>query len=256
MSSASVVPFNQSVPLYHQIALALRSRVELGGLGANGGLATEYELCAEFGVSRSTVRQALGILKQDGLLQSRRGVGTRLVAHTPARRFSSSVGDPLHAGLGTTVRVIAIDRVDPPTEIRGFLKPDERGVMRLIRLHSLPDGPLSVVVTYLPTQYAAGITKSLRRSLHELLWQRHGLLQKRSVHRIGVARADTMVAPLLGTAIADPVLHVQSSAYLEDGRPIRWTDNYFREERFSYLAEIEWKKPTGARALRRPAANR
>jgi GntR family transcriptional regulator len=256
MSSAGAVPFNQSVPLYHQIALALRSRVGSGGIGANGDLATEHELCAEFGVSRSTVRQALGMLKQDGLLQSRRGVGTRLVAHTPAQRFSSSVGDPLHAGLGTVVRVVAIDHVEPTAEIRAFLKPDDRGVVRLIRLHMLDDGPLSVVVTYLPTQYAAGITKTLRRSLHELLWQRHGLLQKRSVHRIGVARADTMVASLLGTAIADPVLHVQASAYLDDGRPIRWTDNYFREERFSYLAEVEWKKPVGARAPRRSAAKR
>jgi GntR family transcriptional regulator len=43
------------------------------------------------------------------------------------------------------------------------------------------------------------------------------------------------------------VLHIQSSAYLDDGKAIRWTDNYFREDRFAYLAEIEWKKPAGAR---------
>lgn len=246
--TSPAVPFNQSVPLYHQIALILRSRAEAGGLGPNGNLATEQQLCAEFGVSRTTIRQALGLLKQEGRLSSRRGVGTRLVPHTTPRRLSSAVGDPLHAGLGSTERVVSIERVEPPADVRAFLKPDERGVVRLVRTHTLKDGPLSVVVTYLPAQYATGITvKTLRRSVHELLWLRHGLLQKRSVHRIGVARADTQVASLLEVGIADPVLHVQSSAYLDDGRPIRWTDNYFREDRYAYQAEVAWKKPTGAR---------
>lgn len=255
MSSTTAVPFSQNVPLYHQIALALRARAESGGLGPNGVLATEQGLCAEFGVSRTTIRQALGVLKQDGLLQSRRGIGTRLVARTAARRHTRSVGDPLHAGLGSIARLVAIERVEPPAEVHEFLMPDHRGIVRLVRVHELEGEPLSVVVSYLPAQYAARITsKALRRSLHELLWERHGLLQKRSVHRISVARADTAVASLLGVAIADPVLHIQSSAYLDDGRPIRWTDNYFREERFAYMAEIEWKKPATARAPRRAKA--
>ena len=249
MSSISPVPFSHGVPLYHQIALVLRGRAEAGGLGHNGSQATEQQLCAEFGVSRSTVRQALGLLKQDGLLRSRRGVGTRPVPHAPARRLTSAVGDPLHAGLGTTERVVSIEPLEPPPEVREFLQPDAAGVIRLVRTHALGDAPLSVVVTWLPARYAAGVTAAaLRRSsLHELLWRRHGLFQKRSVHRIGVARADLLVATLLGVGIADPVLHVQSSARLDDGRAIRWTDNYFREDRFAYQTEIDWKKPQGER---------
>lgn len=232
------IPFSHSVPLYHQIALTLRARAE------RGALSTEQQLCAEFGVSRSTVRQALGVLKQDGLLQSRRGVGTRFVAEPQAERLTSSIGDPLHAGLGTVEQVVSIERVEPPAEVRAFLDIGSEPVTRLVRVHRLQDAPLSVVVTYMPSRYAP---RALRESVHEYLWRKHGLLQKRSVHRIGVARADMMVAPLLGVAIAEPVLHVQASAYLDDGRPIRWTDNYFREERFAYQAEIAWKRPTGRR---------
>ncbi len=246
MSSPATIPFNQSIPLYHQIALTLRVRAEAGGLGPAGGQATEQQLCAEFGVSRSTIRQALEMLKRDGLLESRRGVGTRPMAQPPVQKLTSSAGDPLHAGLGTVARLVSIEKVEPPADVREFLKA-AHGVTRLVRVHTLGGAPLSVVVSYLPSQYAVGITaRTLRQSVHELLWRRHGLFQKRSVHRIGVARADTMVAPLLGVGIADPVLHVESSAYLDDGRPIRWTDNYFREERFSYQAEIEWKRPAGA----------
>jgi DNA-binding GntR family transcriptional regulator len=240
MSSPSTVPFSQGVPLYHQIALTLRSRAEAGGL------ATEQQLCAEFGVSRTTVRQALGLLKQDGLLTSRRGVGSRFVPQAPARRLTSSIGDPLHAGLGTVEKIVSIDRVESPGDVRAFLDAGDEPIARLVRVHTLEGTPLSVVVTYMQARYAP--TAALRQSVHEFLWRRHGLLQKRSVHRIGVARADTMVAPLLGVAIAEPVLHVQSCATLDDGRPIRWTDNYFREERFAYQAEVEWKRPAGKRS--------
>lgn len=230
------IPFSQTVPLYHQIALTLRARAE------RGSLSTEQQLCAEFSVSRSTVRQALGVLKQDGLLQSRRGVGTRFVAEPQARRLTSSIGDPLHAGLGTVQKVVSIGPVEPPAEVRAFLDIGDDPITRLVRVHMLKDEPLSAVVTYMPARYAP---RSLRQSVHEHLWRKHGLLQKSSVHRIAVARADTVVAPLLGVAIAEPVLHVQASAYLDDGRPIRWTDNYFREERFAYQAEVEWKRPEG-----------
>ena len=72
----AALPFHDSIPLYHQIAQVLRQRA---AQGADGGLATEQALCAEFGVSRTTIRQALASLKREGLLQSRRGVGTRLV---------------------------------------------------------------------------------------------------------------------------------------------------------------------------------
>jgi DNA-binding GntR family transcriptional regulator len=238
MSSPAAIPFSTSVPLYHQIALTLRARAE------NGGLATEQQLCAEFGVSRSTVRQALGLLKQDGLLQSRRGVGTRFLPQEPARRLTSSIGDPLHAGLGTVERLISIERIEPPSDVRAFLDTKDP-IARLVRVHELEGAPLSVVVTWMPARYAP--KAAFRKSVHEFLWQRHGLLQKRSVHRIAVARADTMIAPLLGVAIAEPVLHVQSSAWLDSGKPIRWTDNYFREERFAYQAEVEWKRPEGRR---------
>jgi DNA-binding GntR family transcriptional regulator len=246
-NAPSGVPFNHNVPLYHQIAQTLKVRAASGGLGPDGARATEHGLCREFGVSRTTIRQALGVLKQDGLLHSRRGIGTQLVARALPRRHTRSVGDPLHAGLGSVVRVIAIEKVSPPAEVADFLGTGGDRTVRIVRVHMLDAEPLSVVVSYLPAQFAVGITrKALRRSLHELLWARYGLLQKRSVHRIAVARADTTVASLLGVAMADPVLHIQSSAYLDTGRPIRWTDNYFREDRFAYTAEIAWKKPPTA----------
>ncbi|MGE0314328.1 MAG: GntR family transcriptional regulator [Lautropia sp.] len=238
---ANAVPFNVSIPLYHQIAQLLRQRVGVEGPDAAG--LTERGLCEEFGVSRSTIRQALGHLKREGLLTSRRGVGTRRVQSAPEPRIARSAGDPLHAQLNTRARVISVEETVSQPAIASFLGLEvDSPVFRLVRVHDLDDAPLSVVISHLPPAVGAGLTLAdlSARPLHDIIAQRCGAPLARSSHTVRVARADARIAALLDVSLADPVLYVRSHAYLADGRPIRWTDNYFREDRYEYAAEIEW----------------
>lgn len=239
----AALPFHDAIPLYHQIAQLLRQRALAEG---SGGFATEQALCAEFGVSRTTVRQALDVLKRDGLLESRRrGVGTR-IGRPRSRAHTRSSGDPLHQGLGSKPRIVSIAADLPPAEAAAHLglAPGEPA-LRILRTHELAGEPLSVVDSWLPLSVAPGLSAAAlrRRTLHELLWERHGLAQARSTHVIRVGRADQRIARLLGVALADPLLRIQSRVVLADGRPIRWTENWFREDRYQYTAEMTWKKP-------------
>jgi GntR family transcriptional regulator len=239
--------YHDSIPLYHQIAQLLRLRAQQS---AQDGLATEQALCAEFGVSRTTIRQALASMKREGLLKSRRGVGTRILRPRATATHVRSSGDPLHAGLGSEPRIVSFGLAVPPAPAAEFLGVAPQGrALRIVRTHRLDRTPLSMVTSWLPADYAARITPAALRgtTLHELLWRRFGLLQKKSTHTIRVARADARVAALLGIALADPVLYIQSSVRLADGRPIRWTENWFREDRYQYTAEMLWKKPTRRR---------
>lgn len=240
----AAIPFHTAIPLYHQIAQLLRLRA---AGGEPSGLATEHALCAEFGVSRTTIRQALAALKREGLLQSRRGVGTRLVRPRAARTHTRSSGDPLHAGLGSVPRIVSFGPAVPPAAAAEFLGlAPGAPALEIVRTHQLDRTPLSVVASWLPAEYGARLTAAaLRRStLHAMLWRRFGVQQRKSVHTIRVARADARIAALLGITIADPVLYIQSSVRLADDRPVRWTENWFREDRYQYTAEMLWKKPT------------
>lgn len=242
---ASSLPYNRSIPLYYQLGRLLRMKMEAGTVSSNGRLPTEATLCREFGVSRTTIRQALSLLKNQGLLWSRRGAGTfvsgRIVRH-PIVRAS---GDPLHHGLGTRVQVLSLDIVRAPAYVTDFLKllPD-LDILRVIRVHRVGRVRLSVVVTYLPPNLASLITRrELQRStLHEVLWRKCGLTLGRSVHTIQVQRADEMVARLLEIALMDPVLHIRAEGYLTNGRPIRLTDNFFNEA-YQYTTQMRWTKP-------------
>lgn len=64
------------VPLYLQVADALRRRIEEGEWQPGEKILTLEQLEAEFQVARVTVRQAVDVLQNDGLVQRRQGKGT------------------------------------------------------------------------------------------------------------------------------------------------------------------------------------
>ena len=240
-------------PLHQQIAQVLAVRLEAGDWSHDSPPATEQALCREFGVSRTTVRQALSHLKQAGLLESRPGVGTRRLGVPATRRVVGSGGDLLHASLNTRSRVVALGEVPSPPVVAafcGFAQGDP--VWHFVRVHTLERGPLSVVDSFMPVDIGGAFSRAdLKHPVHELLWRRFGLRQARSVHAIRVARADIDVAGLLDVALAAPVLRVESRVYLSDGSPIRWVENSFREDQYEYVAQVHWPPPSSPRESRK-----
>src|SRR5579883_1599151 len=67
---------DEPLPLYEQLALAVRAAVDEGTLPPGAVLPPEPLLAERLGVSRQTVHQALSGLARRGLLTRRRGVGT------------------------------------------------------------------------------------------------------------------------------------------------------------------------------------
>lgn len=63
-------------PLYLQVATVIRQRIELGHWKEGGRISTIEELGTEFGVAPVTIRQAVDILREEGLVDSRQGRGT------------------------------------------------------------------------------------------------------------------------------------------------------------------------------------
>ena len=251
------LPFHPSLPLYYQLAQIFKARVTAEGGPADGRLPTEHELCKEFGVSRTTVRQALALLKTGGLLSSKRGVGTFLSAARRSELAIKVTGDSLHHGLGTKIRVVSLDLIDPVDRVADVLAGSASAkVLRVVRIHELSGVAVSVVISYLPGELDAIIAaKDLETTtMHELLWRKVHLKLEKSVHTIRIVRADEKIAPLLHVSLAEPVLHIQAEAYLDTGRPIWITDNYFREDSYEYRAEMLWGPPTSSGRLDMPGA--
>jgi GntR family transcriptional regulator len=76
MSELSRVYDRSRVPLYIQVASVMRRRIETQQWRPGGKIPTLVELEREFQVARVTVRQAVDILREEGLLRSQQGRGT------------------------------------------------------------------------------------------------------------------------------------------------------------------------------------
>src|SRR5204862_2559647 len=67
--------------LSDQVVAVLEQRIRSGKIAPGGRLPSERELCAEFGVSRMVVREAIARLKADGYVETRQGAGASVPAH-------------------------------------------------------------------------------------------------------------------------------------------------------------------------------
>jgi DNA-binding FadR family transcriptional regulator len=82
---------NGPIPLYCRLERALRQRILMGKITSAGHFPTERQLCEDFQVSRITVRQALMIVENEGLIGWEQGRGT---FGAPPHPIRSAVFDP------------------------------------------------------------------------------------------------------------------------------------------------------------------
>lgn len=90
-ASPVLPPSDGGVALYLQVAKVLEQQISSGKFVVGSLLPTEIELSEQFAVSRQTIRQAIRMLRNQGLLSARKGVGTRVEAASSETRFRHSV---------------------------------------------------------------------------------------------------------------------------------------------------------------------
>ncbi|WP_322749018.1 MULTISPECIES: GntR family transcriptional regulator [unclassified Frankia] len=79
-------------PLYHQLAALLRDEINTGMLEPGARVPTEAELAERHSASRNTVRLALGLLRNEGLVTSQRGRGSFVRAEPAMKYYASLTG--------------------------------------------------------------------------------------------------------------------------------------------------------------------
>ena len=189
------------------------------------GLPREQELAAEFFVSRNTIREALAVLKNEGLIDRGRKVGT----HVAVRKYDHGL-DAL-VGLKETFKdygdvrneVRAVQQLAAPPAVarRLHLAPGQE-VVFIERLRYLGELPLSLDLTYLAPDLGAQV---LRHSLETN--DVFALIEQVSGQRLGSATiaveavsADPHSAATLQMPDGAALLMLERLTTLDDGRPV------------------------------------
>ena len=145
-------------PKYLRIHAELRDRIATGRWPPGHPLPAQRDLAEEFGVSIMTLRQALQLLADDGLIDTRHGSGTFVAA-----RYSYDLGhlrsftaDLAAQGADISTRLLDAGVTAPPPETGARLGGPDR-VLRLRRLRLAGGRPLILQTSYLPLPAADGL---------------------------------------------------------------------------------------------------
>ena len=192
-------------PLYISLAQTLLRDIAQKRYPVGSLLPTEEELASRYGLSRHTVRQALRELKEEGVITSHSGIGTRVRAPSEQpRTFGGihSAGDLLQFVESTVMRLISRQEViaDAHFAAQFGCKPGQAW-LQLTLLRSVADQkrPLGYLHVYLRPEHAAAVgrVKSFSQPIYAHIEKRYGVrivevLQEITAVNLGAQAADAL----------------------------------------------------------------
>ena len=152
-----------NIPIYLQLVNHIRMQIKSGMLKPGEKMPPEEEICATLGISRTTVRQAMNQLVEQGLLTRYRGKGTFVSMQKYSRSFSHlyNFSSDMHAiGAVPSSRVLKheiIDVEDSFIQEHLELPSGRTKVFHLKRVRCADDEAILIEDTYIPCFLCPGI---------------------------------------------------------------------------------------------------
>jgi GntR family transcriptional regulator len=230
---------------YQEIAEALRGRLGGAEFGAGRLLPSEAELSREHRASRATVRRALELLRDEGLVDSRQGLGW-FVAADPVRQSLGRLGTieaQLTAeGIASERRVLDLRLARAPVRVRRVL--GDGTVLRVRRLDLAGGTPFALVTVWCPERFGRGLSRAdvERSSFHELL----GVPLGGAVQTIGATAAGAGEAHELGVPVGSPLLRCERVTRSADGRAVLVSEHQFPGHLTEFVVDLPHVEPSMA----------
>ena len=216
-----------AAPLFRRLAQSISDSIADGTYALGERLPTEMELAQRHGVSRHTVREALGTLRNRGLIESRQGVGTVVVRASAEPGYTESYDsiDELtrfaeHAPLKVLrAEDVILDR--PQATLVG-----SRAGQSWLRIDGLRPGeavgdpPAAHVEVYVDPTYRRIRARldNLRSSIAETIALLYGIEIARIEQAFSVVLLDREQAELLGVPPRTPAMLIRRWYAAGDGR--------------------------------------
>ena len=233
-------------PQYRQIEQVLRERIATMQPGER--LPSDAQLCAEFGVSRMTARNAMQRLAEDGLIARAPGRGSFVAqppAHRRANRLMTFSQEMRRAGRVPSSRILTrVIRPASMTEAVSLDIPPREPIVHLRRLREADDQPIALESTVLIGLCADAVMSAdlARGSLHETLG-RAGIVLRGGTSTIGAAAATAEDARLLAVQTGDPLLVERRVIADRHGRRIEATESRYPADRYALDVQFDIEGP-------------
>ncbi len=237
------------MPRYYQIAEILQSEF-LARFEPGGRVPAEPELIERFGVSRTTIRKAMDILEEKGVLSRHPGKGTFLAKPKLEVELSELTGfveDMVALGLEASARVVSTATITPGPPITDHLRlsPDAK-VVFIERVRLAENEPISFDMTYLDGELGAKIAQDdlAVHPIFSLMEGKYGVPLSEADYSIEASNASPRVARMLDINPGAPIFLIERTSYSAAGVPVDYEKLHYRADKIRYHMHLARRMPT------------
>lgn len=226
---------------YEIVFKNLEQQILTGQLGAGDYLPTELELSRQYQASRDTVRKALQLLTEAGLIQKMQGRGTQVTKRDqinfPVSELISYQELVTNFGMDSHTQLVGIDKViidETLSQQTGFAK---HVIVWRVTRKRIVDGVSAVVdIDYLLKRLVPEMTRTIaERSIYAYLENQLRLDIAYAKKEITIAHATDSDKRLLDLGKDGHVVSVKSQVFLADGQQFQFTESRHKLEKFKFV---------------------
>ncbi|MEA3351797.1 MAG: GntR family transcriptional regulator [Chloroflexota bacterium] len=238
-----------AVPLYIQIAESLLDRITSGELAPEERLQSERDLSQSLNVSRMTLRAALRVLDNKGMLVRRPGDGTYIAKPKIERQAAKLVSftDGMRSrGYQASAQLIVFERKLAEVSIASKLQvPVSAPVYYFQRLRLINQEPVLLETCTIPIYRFPNLEEYdlEKRSIIEIMETEYGIAPHHSEQSLEAVSATDYEAELLNIEAGTPLMLERRLAFDKDDSPLEHGHDLYRGDRFRFITEIAPLQP-------------
>lgn len=240
---------NLPIPLYRQLRDVLLAKIEGGEWPVGHCIPTESECMAMYGVSRTTVREALSFLVREGYLSKKQGKGTFVNSTRLVERLGRLTGfaeEMLQQGRAPSAQLIGMEQVDDLTAVFAtYLTPmpqwqSERHWVNIKRIRLADQEPIAVEYSYWPIEIAEVLRREdLSSVAFYSVLERHGISLLEAEEAIAAVNAGREDARYLKVKQGTALIEMARLTTDVNHRLIEYTRTRYRGDRYIYRVKLQ-----------------
>lgn len=233
-----------SIPLHAQIEEYLRTLI-ISNVYNTGNtlLPKEVTLSKKLGVSRNTVRQAVNKLVNEGLIERKKGVGTKVVQKKITTRLDNWISftkEMRNQGIDVVNYSVKASLVIAPNSVYEALSiPSTKEIWKLEKIRGSSEAKYLYSVSYFHPRVGITGKEDFNRPLYELLEKEHDTIVATSKEKISAIVASKKIGLFLDVEEEIPVLKRERQVCDVGDRPVEFNIVYYRTDYFTYDIEIK-----------------
>jgi len=237
------IDHHNRIPLHLQVENLVRDLIEKPIYKKGKLLPKEVDMANQLGISRNTVRQAISKLVIEGLLERKKGVGTKVTnknINTKLKSWMSFTQEMNNKGISFINYEIKVEKVKATKEVAEALEIAENTeVLKLSRLRGDDEGPFVQFVSWLHPRIGLTGKEDFTRPLYQILEKDFSAIIDLSREEIKATIPEKTISEKLKIKETTPILKRIRKVYDPGKRPLEFCIGYYKADKFSYTIDIK-----------------